>query len=342
MNVDRKLMATTVQTPKSSVKSSSTRCLSTRCRRDANCKCDICIASFNATLDLLPMSVQRSSLTRLSSSKPSPPQTPIFCNPSTDSTPESETSRLMVSPPLNSTLRTDFRQKIKRKKIEFGDSVMMMKWFLVLCLILITKFGFSFVTSRVMKAKLSLEIVRNLSEKSQGFHDVNERLEFLNGELQDLVGDGVPESSSTNPNCEIVQDGLILRSRCQLYKSGMEEVSIWGWPLQTAGLLTTKFASRSFTILSGRVTEWSNGELSCLIRKANTSWEQEKWSASLWRLDENTWILEYKRSFVFDNAKPFSSAMEFLKFRMMSAFQWMKQLWRFSLCFVDGNHLTPT
>ncbi|KAI3715593.1 hypothetical protein L6452_22579 [Arctium lappa] len=344
MTVDRKLTTTTVQTPKSSVKSSFTtdRCCSTRCRRDANCKCDICIASFNATLDLLPMSVQRSSLTKLSSSKPSPPQTPNFCNPSTLSTPKSETSRLMVSPPLNSTLRTDFRRKIKRKKIEFGYSVMMMmmKWFIVLCLILIGKFGVSFVTSGVMKTKLSPEIVRNLSEKSQGFQDVKERLGFLNRELQDLVGDGVPESSSTNPNCEIVQDGLILRSRCQLYKSGMEEVSIWGWPLQTTGLLTTKFASRSFTILSGRVTEWSNGELSCLIRKANTSWEQEKWRASLWRLDENTWILEYKRSFVFENT--FSSAMEFLKFGMMRAFQWMKQVWRFSAGFVDGNHLTPT
>lgn len=35
----------------------------------------------------------------------------------------------------------------------------------------------------------------------------------------------------------------------------MEEVSIWGWPLQTAGLLTTGFSTRSFTILSGRLTE---------------------------------------------------------------------------------------
>jgi hypothetical protein len=52
-----------------------------------------------------------------------------------------------------------------------------------------------------------------------------------------------------------LQDGLLLNSRCVLYKSAMEEVSIWGWPLQTAGLLKTEFSSRSFTVLSGRVTE---------------------------------------------------------------------------------------
>lgn len=46
-----------------------------------------------------------------------------------------------------------------------------------------------------------------------------------------------------------------MNSRCTLYKSTTEEVSIWGWPLQTAGLLTAGFSSRSLTILSGRVTE---------------------------------------------------------------------------------------
>ncbi|KAJ9538225.1 hypothetical protein OSB04_030958 [Centaurea solstitialis] len=340
MNLDRKLMATTVQTPKSSIKSSSStaevhRCC---CRRDANCNCDICIESFNLTFDLLPISVQR---TKLSSSKPppSPPETPIFCNPSTISTPKSDdTSRLMVSPPLNSTLRTDFRQKINRRKVELGYCVVMMKLVLVLCLILIGKFGVSVFKSGVMRTKLTSEMVRNLDlrEKSQGFH---ERFEFLDGgEVQDLVGVGVPESSFSNPNWKLVQDGLIMRSSCQLYKSEMEEVSsIWGWPWQTAGLLTNKFASRSLTILSGRLTEqWSNGELSCSIRKANTSWEQEKWSALLWRLDDNTWILEYKRSFVFDNTNPFSSVTELLKFGITSAFQWMKHLWRFSAGFVDG------
>ncbi|KAI3774437.1 hypothetical protein L1987_48992 [Smallanthus sonchifolius] len=335
------LMTTTVQTPNSSVKSSSPMeddsfCF-TPCRRDANCNCKICQASINATLDLLPISAQRSSLTKISYSKPSPPETPIFFNPCTVSTPKSETSSLTVSPPVNSTVRTDLPLKLERKKTEFGYGLMMMKSaLLLLCLSLVGKLGFSIVTSGVMKTKLSPEIVRNLSEKSLGFQDVEERLGFLNNELQNLLG--ATEASSTIPNWEIVQDGLILRSRCQLYKSGIEEVSIWGWPLQTSGLLTTDFASRSFTILSGRVTDWSNGELSGSIRMANTSWEQGKWSASVWHLDENTWILEYKRSLVFENTRPFASAMEFLKFKMMRSFDWKKQLWKFS----NANYLAPT
>ena len=65
--------------------------------------------------------------------------------------------------------------------------------------------------------------------------------------------------------CCFFQDGLLLNSRCTLYKSAMEEVFIWGWPLQTAGLLTTGFSSRSFTILSGRVTEVSAKHSSYLL-----------------------------------------------------------------------------
>lgn len=47
----------------------------------------------------------------------------------------------------------------------------------------------------------------------------------------------------------------MLNSKCVMYKSAIEEVSIWGWPLQTAGLFHTGFFSSSFTVLSGRVTE---------------------------------------------------------------------------------------
>lgn len=56
-----------------------------------------------------------------------------------------------------------------------------------------------------------------------------------------------------------------MNSRCVLYKSATEEVSVWGWPLQTAGLLTTGFSSRSFSILSGRVTEVNQKNMYFLI-----------------------------------------------------------------------------
>ena len=48
---------------------------------------------------------------------------------------------------------------------------------------------------------------------------------------------------------------MLLNSVCVLYKSATEEVSIWGWPLQAAGLLHAEYSSRSFTITSGSVAE---------------------------------------------------------------------------------------
>lgn len=42
-----------------------------------------------------------------------------------------------------------------------------------------------------------------------------------------------------------------------MYKSAIEEVTIWGWPLQTAGMITTGFSFRTLIILSGRLTEVS-------------------------------------------------------------------------------------
>lgn len=52
-----------------------------------------------------------------------------------------------------------------------------------------------------------------------------------------------------------LQEGMLLTSKCIMHRSATETVSIWGWPLQTAGLLRSGFSQRSFTILSGRVTE---------------------------------------------------------------------------------------
>ncbi|KAK2980609.1 hypothetical protein RJ640_011417 [Escallonia rubra] len=150
-------------------------------------------------------------------------------------------------------------------------------------------------------------------------------MKYLEKEFQGLVGGKVSNSSSLDPKWQIIQDGLLLNSRCTLYKSAVEEVSVWGWPLQTAGLLTAEFSPRSFTILSGRVTEWTNGEARYLTRKANSSWAQGKWSASLVHFDRNTWILEYRRSSLLENARLFSAVLQFLKFRMIREVQKMKQ-----------------
>lgn len=144
-------------------------------------------------------------------------------------------------------------------------------------------------------------------------------------EIHGLVGGKSLNGSSLDFKWEIIQDGLLLNSRYTLYKTAVEEVSIWGWPLQTAGLLTTTFSSQSFTVLSGRVTEWTNGKAAYLIRKSNSSWIQGKWSASAVHFDGNTWILEYKRSSIIENGNLLSAALEFLEFRITRQLQKMKQ-----------------
>ncbi|KAM7485531.1 hypothetical protein LguiA_001540 [Lonicera macranthoides] len=323
-----------ILTPNSSVKSSTTGYFP-GCRKCANCNCEMCLASLTATLDLMPMSIQRSSLTKISNSNQIP-RTPLSFGSSPLSTPNSSPIlRFNVSPPLNSRARVNFQRKVKRKKRELGFGFMMVRVILGVGLIFGVDFAVSWVVPRVLEPKLSSEVVRDLGGKSWVLQDWNERMVILSKEVNVLVGAKVSNGSSVNFIWEIIQDGLLLKSRCILYKSWLEELSVFGWPLQTSGLLTSEFSSQSFTILSGRVTQWSNSEIGHSIRRANSSWTQGKWSASIVHLDRNTWILEYKRSSIIENRRFFTSALEFLKLRITRKLQKMKK--KFWLSLVFGN-----
>lgn len=159
-----------------------------------------------------------------------------------------------------------------------------------------------------------------------------------------------------------------MNSRCTLYKSAIEEVTIWGWPLQTAGLLTNGFSSRTFTLLSGRVTQvnslkclvffisrwlllltivqhcsicfikWNGGQIGYSIRTANASWVQPKWDASAVQLDPNTWVLEYQRSYIFDGTRLYSAALEFLKYRISRIVARLKKDFWLFIAFEDKQY----
>ncbi|KAM7279948.1 hypothetical protein ACFE04_007082 [Oxalis oulophora] len=248
----------------------SNSCYFPGCLKDANCNCDICLDSFNATLDLIPLSVQKSSLSKFSSPRPiNVEKTPVSFDSSIMSTPISNT------PPAQP------------------------------------------------------ELVRRIGERSLVGNDLNSRLRLLQRGLQGVVEGKVSNCSYKNSPWKITQDGLLVNSRCTLYKSFVEEVSIWGWPLQTAGLLNSGVSSRSFTILSGRVTEWPEGKMGYLIRKTNSSWVNEKWGASAVQLDPNTWVLEYQRSFILEKKKLYSLLLEFLKLRLQRKAGIMKQIFHF-------------
>ncbi|KAJ6898771.1 hypothetical protein NC652_025329 [Populus alba x Populus x berolinensis] len=263
------MKAYSASTSQSSVKSSATNpnttameerdsCYFPGCRKDANCNCDICLASINATLDLMPVTIQKSSLTKLSTSHANVECTPLSFDSSMVSTPRSISRPKMDSPALKSTARLTLNQKKVKKKKEWSFGSWGVLFWLVLgsSLLFIVETGFSWGAYRVLRPVFSSDMVRSIGERSWAVEDLNRRLRFLQSELKGFVANvKVSNCSFMDSIWEINQDGLLLNSRCVLYKSAMEEVSIWGWPLQTAGLLKTEFSSRSFTVLSGRVTE---------------------------------------------------------------------------------------
>lgn len=223
-----------------------------------------------------------------------------------------------------------FHGKVKRKKRDLGFGFMSFRLLFGLSLVLAAESGFSWVMFRVLKPHLSMEIVRDFGEKSLVLEGINEKVEFLHREVQSSISGKVADCSSNESLWKIHQDDLLLNSRCTLYKSDAEELSIWGWPLQTAGLLTVGFSSRSLTILSGRVTEWSDGKFGYSTRNANETWVQQKWSASVVQLDPNTWLMEYRRTGAVENARFISAVLEFIKFRLSRKVKRMKQeFWLF-------------
>ncbi|KAL6971556.1 hypothetical protein U1Q18_031234 [Sarracenia purpurea var. burkii] len=167
-------------------------CYFPKCRKDANCNCEMCLASINATLDLIP----KSSLTNFSASKRDP-KSPVPYNSSVTSTPGSSTRRVPVSPPLNSTARTSFHDKMRRKKRDLGLGFMVTRLVLGLSLIFLAESGLSWVALGILRPEFSPDTVRNLSEKSWILQDVNEKLEFFQRELQSSTN-GKVSNCSTN------------------------------------------------------------------------------------------------------------------------------------------------
>ncbi|KAI3459400.1 hypothetical protein Pfo_016063 [Paulownia fortunei] len=276
----------------------------------------------------MSQSTHRSSLTKFSASRPLIPRSPVSFNPSSAdfSTPKSSARirTVTVSPPLSSTERMSFQEKVKRRKGELGYGVLVVRIFWGLILVFGVEYGVSWMVSGVLRARLSPDLVKNLGSKSRDFESLNRSFLFLKNELEGWLVKRSQAAALLIPCGK--SDGLLLNSRCVLYESMIEEVSIWGWPLPAAGLLAAEYSSRSFMIISGRVTEWSNGDAKYLVQDANNnSWAQEKWTASVVQFDPNTWILEYRQSFLMDNAKLVSAAVEFLKFRLTKEFKKIKQ-----------------
>ncbi|XP_010484984.1 PREDICTED: uncharacterized protein LOC104763289 [Camelina sativa] len=302
------------------------------CRKDANCSCEICLDSLNATLDLMPLSVQKSSLTKLffasTFKPPTVESTPTSFDPSVEvATPATVSRPILEVMMISSPKKKKTKKKIKNSIVTEEDKEEPRKKerkSLLLCLVLLKvvfliglalcfELGFRWVREEgFLKPEFTEEIVRNAGERSQGM-----KLRLLEDEL--IIMGMISSCRGSDSKWQINQNGPMLISKCVLYKSAIEEVSIWGWPLQTAGLFHTGFFSSSITVLSGRVTEWTDGQFSYTTHETNASWGKDKWSTSVLQLDPNTWVLEYSLSSVMDGSSLLSLTMDVLKHMMFQA-----------------------
>ncbi|XP_031379569.1 uncharacterized protein LOC116194813 isoform X2 [Punica granatum] len=284
------------------------------CRKDANCSCEMCLASISATLDLMPSS----SLTKLSACRPrGHKNTPVSFDPSILSTPTSFTRtnpQKLESPALRSTEKVPLcEMKEKKVKRDWRFEGKVLRWIFGLILILAVDFGISRWVSVTFRPKLSADLVRYIGEKSRVEDGLEVKLRLVQRALQAFVEDNVSNCSDANSNWQISQ---------------------------TAGLLTSGFSSRWFTVVTGRVTEWSGGNTGYKVRKANSLWVLRKWGASIVQLDRNTVILEYRRSSILDNHGIFSALSKLLKYHISGlAKRIKKKFWYLAASGVSGNKL---
>ncbi|KAM0944097.1 putative ERG2/sigma1 receptor [Dioscorea sansibarensis] len=262
------------------------------CRKDTNCNCDICLASINATLDLIPHS-SHSSLTKLSSSS-SARRRPLF---GPEKTPPAKPKPVSTprSPPIQSTAKS---RPIKERAVAekaTATSTKVLVVLMVCSLFLIVDNGVpKMVFWRGFEPKLKGD---TLSKGLVG--ELRERLGLVQTRIEDMINEKVVDCSSMKLGWHFHQEGQnFFHWKCVIYKSWVEEVSIWGSPLRSSGLLPTAFSPRSLSVVSGKITEWSDGKVMGAVRTSNSScsWTLKPWKKSVMQLEANTWVLEYKRS----------------------------------------------
>ena len=169
------------------------RCYYPGCRKDANCNCKICLDSINATLDLMSYSVQKTSLMKLSASRPNVEATPISFNPLILTTPPSGTSRIMKYPNFISPVKLSLGFEAEEEERDSSSLHRFLTLVFVLSLIFVMTIGFSCAIARVIRPKLSVFV-----------HDLNGKL----WEVQGIVNLEISNGSCKDSMWEIDQVDL--------------------------------------------------------------------------------------------------------------------------------------
>ncbi|KAM0871035.1 hypothetical protein ACQ4PT_039650 [Festuca glaucescens] len=303
------------------------------CRKDANCACEICLASINATRDLLPpeaASARRCFAAAIRDRRPG--SRPLFLGRggTPPSPPGSEVTEPWTPPPaMRSTAKSRrpwqaAREAATEKKGRGSSSAP--DW----AIYALTVLGFLLLlwvdtglvpeaAARGFGPKLSPEAVAWVGQEARlAPIGLGHKLRSLERGVGKLVGAGrIYNCSSKDSVWRLEQnDQHVFHWRCAVYKSAAEEVTVWGSPLRTSGLLPSTLSARHITLLSGKITEWSDGKVWPTVRPSNgSSWSYRRRSAGAVQLEPETWVLEYQRSVLFEGTRLLPATVELLASR---------------------------
>ncbi|CAD6214506.1 unnamed protein product [Miscanthus lutarioriparius] len=297
------------------------------CRKDANCACEICLASIDATRDLVRAPEAASARRFFAAAAASRDRRPALLFRDLAAGAGSDSTEPPWTPPMRSTAKS--RQAPGREPAR-ASAARGGGWSHDWPLYAATVLGFLLLlwvdtglvpeaAARGFGSKLSPEAVALVGADARfAPGGLEHKLRVLERRVRHLVGgEGVANCSSRDSVWRFHQnDQQVFHWRCTMYKSVAEEVTVWGSPLRTSGLLPRALSARHLTLLSGEITEWSDGRVWPTVRASNSnSWAHRRQSATAVRLEPETWVLEYQRSALFEGTRLLPAAAELIASR---------------------------
>ncbi|XP_062209428.1 uncharacterized protein LOC133911243 [Phragmites australis] len=323
------------------------------CRKDANCACEMCLASINATRDLILAPEAASARRFFAGAAARDRRRALFCRDRDAATPGSAVTEPWT-PPMRSTAksRRHGRAAEAAARGSRGKRGGSHDWALYAATVL----GFLILlwvdtglvpeaAARGFGPRLSPEAVARVGAEARlAPGGLDNKLRVLERTVGQLVGDERVANCSLHDSVwRLHQDDQhVFHWRRAMYKSAAEEVSVWGSPLRSSGLLPATLSTRHLTLIAGKITEWSDGRVWPTVRTSNSSsWGYRRHSAAAVRLEPETWVLEYQRSALFEGTRLIPAAAELLVSRCSTMARRARR-WLASRRFGCGAQANPT
>ncbi|CAM6104867.1 unnamed protein product [Calypogeia fissa] len=300
------------------------------CRKDMQCTCPMCLASFQATWDLrrpLPSTNAFQTITNLEDSFNDYFRTPPrFRVGKENETPRSAGNDEKICRPVTPfLLRTPSHLSVEptgsgcsspERVGSRGSGTQRRIWLksfsYLVCLVLIACL-LPRILLKIYPPVFTGEEVVTIVEESMVRIRVGDRFDLIQRRLsQSLPDQIVSNCTGSTAAWKLKEADSLVRSECKFFSSPAETVAVWGYPVKTAGILGRSVRDRHLTVISGRVLEWREGGIEYQIHHEGGSWVHPQWAASTVFLEGNTWIVEYKAG-IFSGLGSFSGTIHFLR-----------------------------